>query len=102
MSGEAQTITRVVIVGRVQRVGYRAWTERTAIELDLAGWVRNRLDGSVEAVFAGEVEVVTQMIDACRAGPPKAMVERIDHRDVAPDDLDRRYPGERFSVLPTE
>ncbi len=65
---------RVRIEGRVQGVGYRHWTERIAGELELAGWVRNRGDGSVEAVFAGPDEVVAQMLELCREGPYSAQV----------------------------
>ena len=63
------TIRRVVVRGRVQGVGYRAWTEDTAILNGLDGWVRNRRDGTVEAVFAGPAEAVDGMIEACRRGP---------------------------------
>lgn len=60
---------RVEIVGRVQGVGYRAWTHRTAARMGLAGFVRNRRDGTVEAVFQGPAETVAAMIAACRSGP---------------------------------
>ena len=76
------TICRVVIRGRVQRVGYRAWTEYTALEIGLEGWVRNRADGTVEALFAGPADVVAAMLDACRQGPPGARVEAIDEREA--------------------
>ena len=62
-------IRHVLIRGRVQGVGYRAWTERTACERGLGGWVRNRRDGAVEAVFMGETAAVDAMLAACRAGP---------------------------------
>src|SRR5262249_52948745 len=73
--GMSNAICRVVIRGRVQRVGYRAWTEYTALELGLEGWVRNRNDGTVEALFAGPANDVAAMLDACRLGPPGARVE---------------------------
>ena len=63
MSG---TIRHVTIRGRVQGVGYRAWVEHRAVAHDLEGWVRNRRDGSVEALFAGREDVVTAMIGSCR------------------------------------
>ncbi len=56
------TIRQVMIRGRVQGVGYRAWVEERALAQDLEGWVRNRRDGSVEALFAGPPEVVTDMV----------------------------------------
>jgi acylphosphatase len=95
------TIRHVMIRGQVQRVGYRAWTEGAAIGFGLDGWVRNRQDGAVEAVFAGPAEAIAKMIDACRKGPSASRVETIDEREGRPDDLALRYPGERFSVLPT-
>ena len=65
------------IEGKVQRVWYRNWTVEQAILRGLSGWVRNRLDGSVEAVFAGPKIQVDSMIEACREGPPKARVDNI-------------------------
>ena len=100
MSG-AGRIDYVVIRGRVQGVGYRAWTEYTALDHGLEGWVRNRRDGSVEAVFAGPAEVVAAMIEACRRGPPGARVEAIDQQAAGPELLRQRRPGEMFSVLMT-
>jgi len=97
----AHAIRHLVIRGRVQGVGYRAWTEYTALGHDLEGWVRNRRDGSVEAVFAGAPAVVAAMVDACRRGPPGARVEAVDARDGSSADLAPRRPGERFSVLAT-
>jgi acylphosphatase len=97
----SNTICRVVIRGRVQRVGYRAWTEYTALELGLEGWVRNRSDGTVEALFAGPANDVAAMLDACRLGPPGARVEAIDRQEVTQDDQALRHAGELFSVLMT-
>ena len=62
------TIRRVVICGRVQGVGYRAWAEYTALEVGLEGWVRNRRDGTVEELFAGPADEVAAMV-AYLAGP---------------------------------
>ena len=69
---------RSVVTGRVQGVGYRAWVERTAGELGLSGWVRNRRDGSVEAVFQGSPEDVAEMLERCCDGPSMANVARVD------------------------
>src|SRR5262245_22797759 len=99
-SGMSVTVCRVVIRGRVQGVGYRAWTEYTALDLGLAGWVRNRRDGSVEAVFAGPAEAVVDMIEACRRGPPGARVNGIDQRDGTAGELAMRG-REQFAVLHT-
>lgn len=94
-------IVLVVIRGRVQGVGFRAWTEMTAAEQRLEGWVRNRRDGSVEALFAGPEEAVLTMIDLCRAGPPGARIAVIDQLDAGSAELALRRPGELFSVLAT-
>ncbi|HEX3164045.1 MAG TPA: acylphosphatase, partial [Pseudolabrys sp.] len=61
-------ICHVVVRGRVQGVGYRAFVEDEAHRLGLRGWVRNRRDGSVEAVFSGPRSEVEAAIDACRRG----------------------------------
>ena len=89
----------VVIHGRVQGIGYRVWTEYTALERGVQGWVRNRRDGAVEALFAGPAEAVAAMIEACRQGPPGARVDAIDQRAADPSELALRRRGELFSVL---
>jgi acylphosphatase len=89
----------VVIRGRVQGVGYRAWTEVTALERGLEGWVRNRRDGSVEAMFSGPEDDVARMIAQCRRGPPGAWVDAIDQREATPDEIALRRGDELFSVL---
>jgi acylphosphatase len=101
MDDAALTVRHVLIRGLVQGVGYRAWTEREALRRGLAGWVRNRRDGAVEAVFAGPAETVAAMLEACRQGPRGARVESIDPDDVDEAALKIRRPGELFSVLPT-
>jgi acylphosphatase len=94
-------IFRVIIRGRVQGVGFRAWTEMMAVEQGLEGWVRNRHDGSVEAVFAGAEEVVLTMIELCRVGPSGARVDAVDQLDADSALLAVRRSGELFSVLAT-
>ena len=89
----------VVIRGRVQGVGFRVWTEVTALERGLEGWVRNRRDGSVEAVFIGLENTVTAMIEQCRCGPPGARVDFVDQREAGPDEVALRRRDELFSVL---
>jgi acylphosphatase len=76
MTGGPSTV-HVRIQGLVQGVGYRAWTERVAIGLGLVGWVRNRRDGSVEAVFQGDETVVADMIERCKRGPSAAQVREV-------------------------
>jgi len=95
-------VTRHILVrGRVQGVGYRSWIEGEANARGLAGWARNRKDGSVEAVFAGPEDAVDAMIAKCRHGPGMAKVDAIDEQPCNPDDLNLRNRSERFSVLPT-
>lgn len=68
----------LTISGRVQGVFYRNWTAQTARALSLAGWVRNRMDGSVEALVEGHETDVEQFVTLAHDGPPAASVTRID------------------------
>ncbi len=68
----------VLISGFVQGVGYRAWAERRATALSLSGWVRNRSNGDVEAVFSGPAEAVDAMLAACRQGPRHSSVDSVE------------------------
>jgi len=70
---------RVIISGRVQGVGYRAWTVAMASDSGLKGWVRNLSDDTVEAVFHGEEAVVNAMLEACKEGPTAARVSKIEY-----------------------
>src|SRR3546814_2209353 len=72
---------RLRIHGRVQGVFYRNWTVQTARSLGLSGWVRNRSDGTVEAVVAGSAEDIQRFISLAHDGPPAAHVTSIDERD---------------------
>ena len=94
-------IQQVTIRGLVQGVGYRAWVEHQARLSKLEGWVRNRRDGSVEALFAGSPMVVAEMVALCRHGPPSARVESVTRETSDKEQLELRHEGERFSVLPT-
>ncbi|HWC91581.1 MAG TPA: acylphosphatase [Pseudolabrys sp.] len=94
-------LRHVAIRGRVQGVGFRAFVEHEALRRGVAGWVRNRRDGSVEAVFSGAPEAVAAAIEACRRGPPGARVEGLDQRAGEAAELALRRPGELFSLLPT-
>ncbi|WP_041785087.1 acylphosphatase [Rhodospirillum centenum] len=76
MSG-GRTAVLARITGRVQGVGYRAWTVRRAGAAGLDGWVRNRADGSVEALFAGPAAAVEAMLADCREGPPASLVAEV-------------------------
>lgn len=67
----------VRISGRVQGVGYRAWTAAEAERRHLSGWVRNLGSGEVEALFSGPTDTVDAMLTACRRGPPLARVDEV-------------------------
>jgi len=85
---------RVVVHGRVQGVWFRGATERQARALGVGGWVRNRPDGTVEAVFEGGAGAVGRAVAYCRQGPPGARVERLESFDETPEGLlefDVRY-----------
>jgi acylphosphatase len=91
----AETL-RLRITGKVQGVGYRLWATRTAASLGLRGWVRNRRDGSVEALVTGRPENVAAMVDAAHKGPPDARVAELT---ATPEDEDGSVG---FTALPTE
>ena len=95
----SDAIAHVIVRGLVQGVGYRAFVEDEAAIRGLDGWVRNRRDGSVEAVFAGDSEDVAMMVEACRKGPASARVDGIEHTAGTRDQLAQRRSGEKFSVL---
>lgn len=86
---------RVIIAGRVQGVGYRAWMEREATRLGVQGWVRNHRNGTVEALVAGEEAAVQALLSACRRGPMLALVSDITEEFADPPE----EPG--FRRLPT-
>jgi acylphosphatase len=82
---EERTV-RVVIRGRVQGVGFRWWTAGRARDLRLDGWVRNRSDGTVEAVFRGPAGRLAEMLEACRQGPPAGRVTTLEEFAAEPDE----------------
>ncbi|PSC02782.1 acylphosphatase [Alsobacter soli] len=86
---------RIIVRGRVQGVGYRAWTEREALARGLQGWVRNRLDGSVEALISGDERQVEDMLRACRHGPRLAAVDDVTVQESA------EPAGDAFRTAPT-
>ena len=87
---------RVIVHGRVQGVFFRGATEAEALAAGLAGFVRNRADGSVEAVFEGAPEAVAALVEFCRRGPRHARVSRIETYEEAPEGL------QGFRVLRSE
>jgi acylphosphatase len=87
---------RLRVTGRVQGVGYRLWATRMAARLGLRGWVRNRADGTVEALVTGAPVDIAAMVEACRNGPRGAQVTGVS---AAPDRDDGSIG---FAALPTQ
>lgn len=83
----ADVSVRVVIEGKVQGMGFRWWITQWADARGLDGWVRNRHEGTVEALFHGPEDFVRHMIEACHEGPELARVRNIrEYEDEPPDD----------------
>jgi acylphosphatase len=72
------------IVGRVQGVGFRYFTEAAAVREGILGWVRNLPDGGVEVLAEGDAEAIERFERRLRHGPPRARVERVDVNDLIP------------------
>jgi acylphosphatase len=77
----------VVVHGRVQGVFFRDSCRREARSRQVAGWVRNNDDGTVEAVFEGDPDAVTTLVDWARSGPPGAQVSRVEVAEEEPEGL---------------
>ena len=86
---------QLIIIGRVQGVGFRFYMERKARELGVTGWVRNRRDGAVEAMVQGSPDAVEAMISWARRGPPSAVVAEVRVTDASGDFV-------TFDARPTE
>jgi acylphosphatase len=97
----SDVIAHVIVRGQVQGVGYRAFVEDEAAIRGLEGWVRNRRDGTVEAVFAGPAPEIEAIIAACHKGPWSAKVVSVERREATHDELAQRRLTDKFSVLPT-
>ena len=78
----------VRVRGKVQGVAYRFWTQRNARALDVVGWVRNDVDGSVEAFLQGSKDNVERLIERMRGGPPTAKVDSLHASDAQPGEHD--------------
>ena len=81
----AEIAVRIIVAGRVQGVGYRVWAVREAWRRNIRGWVRNRRDGTVEALLVGPAKDVEAMIELCRTGPRHARIDTITREDAADD-----------------
>jgi acylphosphatase len=90
-----KTTRHLIIHGRVQGVGYRAYMRMEADRLSVTGWVRNRADGTVEAMIHGSPEDVSKLLEWARRGPPAARVTSIEVTEASGDEY------ERFDQLPS-
>lgn len=93
MTTTTRRAVRLMIEGRVQGVGFRAFVAREATARALDGWVRNRRDGRVEAVIAGPHLVVEEMIARCHEGPSFSRVERVHVAACEEDDITPEASG---------
>ncbi|MGH6796219.1 MAG: acylphosphatase [Methylocella sp.] len=91
-----EKIVRVTISGDVQGVGYRAWMQMEARTRGVRGWVRNRLNGDVEALFAGPPEAVEALCAACWRGPAYARVDKVEVMEAGPTVLAGEGAGFRL------
>ena len=89
-----KTTKHLIIHGRVQGVGYRAYMRMEANRLGVTGWVRNRADGTVEATIHGTPEDVSKLLDWTRLGPPGARVTSVQVSEASGE-------YERFEQLPS-
>jgi acylphosphatase len=87
-AAQQRVARRAVIVGRVQGVWFRDSARRCAESLEVAGWARNRVDGTVEVWAEGQRDAVEALLDYCRMGPPRAVVEHLAVEEVTPTELD--------------
>ena len=98
MSEDTRLVRRVIVEGYVQGVGYRHFVRRAALRLRVSGWVRNRADGSVEALVAGPAADVESLLAEMRRGPYGAEVRDLTLADPCPGD--EATPA-NFAILPT-
>jgi acylphosphatase len=97
---ESDRVVRLIVAGRVQGVGFRAFVARRASAHGVGRWVRNRRDGTVEAVIAGSGDAVDAIIAEIKIGPPFGEVTSVQTQEVA-DTGECVRPDRGFSVLPT-
>lgn len=98
---ESDCVLHLLITGRVQGVGFRAFVASRASARGIGGWVRNRRDGAVEAVLAGSQAAVAALVSDLEAGPPASRVDRIERQVETPAPEQRLRLSQRFEILPT-
>lgn len=82
---------RAIVSGRVQGVSYRASTADTASRLGLVGWVKNRVDGTVELEAEGPADKIDELLAWCRSGPPAARVDDVSITDLAATNAEKTF-----------
>ena len=84
----------LVILGKVQGVGFRYWMQNLAIKNNISGWVKNKMSGDVEALIVGQKKEIQELIKLCEIGPNSAIVDRVQINDY-----DKDYSKEGFDIF---
>ncbi len=84
----------LVILGKVQGVGFRYWMQDLAIKNNISGWVKNKMSGDVEALIVGQKKEIQELIKLCEIGPDSAIVDRVQINDY-----DKDYSKEGFDIF---
>ena len=84
----------LVILGKVQGVGFRYWMQNLAIKNNISGWVKNKMSGDVEALIVGQKKEIQELIKLCEIGPDSAIVDRVQINDY-----DKDYSKEGFDIF---
>ena len=84
----------LVILGKVQGVGFRYWMQNLAIKNNISGWVKNKMSGDVEALIVGQEKEIRELIKLCEMGPGSAIVDRVQINDY-----DKDYSREGFDIF---
>ena len=86
----------VVIIGKVQGVGFRYWLYQTAIQKNINGWVRNKISGEVEALLIGKNKEINNLIKLCEKGPPLSKVTKVKVQNYQ-----KEYLNKPFEIINT-
>ena len=84
----------LVILGKVQGVGFRYWMQNLAIKNNISGWVKNKMSGDVEALIVGQEKEIRELIKLCEMGPNSAIVDRVQINNY-----DKDYSKEGFDIF---
>ena len=84
----------LVILGKVQGVGFRYWMQNLAIENNISGWIKNKMSGNVEALIVGQEKKILKLIKLCEMGPSSAIVDRVQINNY-----DKDYSKKGFDIF---